>query len=103
MSLSLLKFRADKYLHKSFVSGYDLELTNASDEVVSQVMEVVGDKTAMVLLDSDHSKNHVINEIKLYSQFVSAGNYLIVKTQILMAIQFYLVLERVRRKLLRSF
>lgn len=53
--------------------------SSVSDDVASQVRQIVGNKTAMVSLDSEHSKEHVIREIELYSKFVSVGNYLIVE------------------------
>lgn len=33
----------------------------------------------MVILDSDHSQAHVFRELELYSELVTAGNYLIVE------------------------
>lgn len=52
---------------------------SVSDEVINRVREIVDDKTAMVILDSDHTKNHVLKEMELYSEFVSVGNYLVVE------------------------
>jgi cephalosporin hydroxylase len=36
-------------------------------------------KKIMVMLDSNHSRNHVLNEMKLYSKYVPVGSYLIVQ------------------------
>ena len=53
--------------------------SSVSNEVLNQVKEIVDNKVAMVILDSDHSKNHVLKEMELYSDFVSVGNYLVVE------------------------
>lgn len=52
---------------------------SVSDDVVRQVRQIVGKQTAMVSLDSDHSKEHVLKEMELYSEFVSVGNYMVVE------------------------
>lgn len=52
---------------------------SVSDNVIGQVRRIVGNQTAMVSLDSDHSKDHVLREMELYSEFVSPGNYLVVE------------------------
>ena len=59
-----------KYLLGSSISG----------EIVEQVRKLVtdNDKT-MVILDSDHRKEHVLNELKIYSKLVSKGSYIIVE------------------------
>lgn len=52
---------------------------SVSKEVINRVKEIMRGKTAMVILDSDHSKKHVLKEMELYSTFVSVGNYLVVE------------------------
>ena len=36
-------------------------------------------ETVMVVLDSDHHMRHVLNELRIYSKFVTKGNYLILE------------------------
>jgi cephalosporin hydroxylase len=47
--------------------------------IVAQVWREVGDRRAMVILDSDHRQDHVYNEMHCYSQLVQVGDYLIVE------------------------
>jgi len=37
------------------------------------------DKKVMVMLDSNHSREHVLNEMQLYSKYIPVGSYLIVQ------------------------
>jgi cephalosporin hydroxylase len=54
--------------------------SSISDETIEMVKKKAsGKKSVMVILDSDHSKEHVAKELKRYNQFVSMGNYLIVE------------------------
>jgi cephalosporin hydroxylase len=47
-------------------------------EVIDGVREEIGaDQTTMVILDSDHSTQHVLAELRAYAPLVSAGGYLI--------------------------
>ena len=52
---------------------------SVSEDVISQVRKIVGHQTAMVSLDSDHSKRHVLKEMELYSEFVPVGKYMVVE------------------------
>jgi cephalosporin hydroxylase len=49
-----------------------------SEEIIEQIKpHAAGKKTVMVCLDSNHTHNHVLKELELYSPFVTAGSYLI--------------------------
>ncbi len=41
--------------------------------------KIAKNTTVLVILDSDHSKDHVLKEMQLYSQFVTKYSYLIVE------------------------
>jgi cephalosporin hydroxylase len=47
--------------------------------IVGEVERRVKGKKVMVILDSDHRKEHVLAELRAYSRFVSIGSYLIVQ------------------------
>ena len=54
--------------------------SSTAPEIVSRVTELVGGKApAMVILDSDHSRDHVRDELRSYAPLVSSGSYLIVE------------------------
>lgn len=47
--------------------------------VLETVKEMAEGRKTMVILDSDHRKEHVLRELKLYAPIVSKGAYLIVE------------------------
>lgn len=53
--------------------------SSTDDQIVSSVRKIVGNKKAMVILDSDHSEKHVARELETYSPRVAQGCYLIVE------------------------
>lgn len=54
--------------------------SSTSPEIVSQIQEKRGRvKSCLVVLDSDHSKAHVLSELRLYSGLVNKDSYLIVE------------------------
>jgi cephalosporin hydroxylase len=55
-----------------------IEGDSVADETIRRIAERVRGSKVMVMLDSDHHKKHVLKELRLYSQFVSPGSYLIV-------------------------
>jgi cephalosporin hydroxylase len=56
--------------------------SSTSDEILDHVRAIAGEripKTVLVLLDSDHSAPHVLEEMKRYAGFVTPGSYLFVQ------------------------
>jgi cephalosporin hydroxylase len=63
-----------------FQRRVDFLLGSSTDpKVVSQVAERVQGKKVLVILDSLHTKEHVLDELKAYAPLVSVGSYLIVQ------------------------
>ena len=56
-----------------------LEGSSVDESVVRRVHEIVGDrKPVLVALDSNHTHEHVLQELRLYSPLVTRGSYLVV-------------------------
>lgn len=56
-----------------------LEGSSIGDEVYAQVRaEAEGAQRVMVILDSNHTHEHVLRELELYSPLVSSGSYCVV-------------------------
>jgi cephalosporin hydroxylase len=54
--------------------------SSTSEEIVRRVADLVhGHGKVMVILDSDHRRDHVLDEMKIYGEFVTRGAYLIVE------------------------
>jgi cephalosporin hydroxylase len=53
--------------------------SSADDDLVQGLLGKRPDEVRLVILDSDHSKNHVLEELRIFSPFVSIGSYLIVE------------------------
>lgn len=54
--------------------------SSTAEGTVEKIRRMIGSKDkVMVILDSEHHKGHVLNELELYSRFVSKGGYLIVE------------------------
>jgi cephalosporin hydroxylase len=56
-----------------------IEGSSVSDDVLSRIAAGTRGARVLVTLDSDHRMSHVLNELRLYSKFVSVGSYLIVQ------------------------
>ncbi len=54
--------------------------SSVDDQVVARIRSLIApNETVMVILDSDHSKEHVLAELRAYAPLVSDGCYLIVE------------------------
>lgn len=56
-----------------------IEGSSTDEQVVKKVRNYVPECGGLVILDSDHRKEHVLNELRLYHPFVAKGGYLVVE------------------------
>ena len=57
-----------------------LEGDSTSEAIVAEVRaRVAGAPVVLVLLDSDHARDHVLSELRAYADFVTPGSYCIVE------------------------
>jgi len=55
-----------------------IEGSSTDSTIVERVESMVrSGETALVILDSNHTKQHVLNELEAYHQFVTSGSYII--------------------------
>ena len=68
----ILSHRMSKRI--SMIQGSSID-----DSIVKQVAEIAaGKEKVLVILDSNHTHDHVLNEMKLYAPFVTKGSYMLV-------------------------
>lgn len=54
--------------------------SSISEDILKQVTKLIGDyDKVIVILDSDHHKEHVLKELKIYSNFIRKGSHIIVE------------------------
>jgi len=52
--------------------------SSVEEDTLRQIKTIIGDsREVMVILDSDHTHEHVLKELRLYSQLVGKGYYLV--------------------------
>ena len=54
-----------------------LKNSSTDEKVINQLKKLSKNKKVLVILDSDHSHKHVLNELNLYSNLVSKNSYLV--------------------------
>ena len=65
--------------HPMFKRISMIEGSSVSDDVIGQVAKAAtGKKSIMVALDSNHTHEHVLKELQMYSGFVTKGSYIVV-------------------------
>ena len=65
--------------HQMFKRITMIEGSSIDEEVVRKVKNFANDKqTILVILDSNHTHNHVLKELEFYSPLVTKGSYLVV-------------------------
>jgi cephalosporin hydroxylase len=65
--------------HPMFKRVTMLEGSSVDEGIASQARDFAKDKkSVMVILDSNHTHDHVLRELELYSPLVTKGNYLVV-------------------------
>ena len=63
-----------------FQEKVDFYLGSSTDpEITAEIAERVKGKKVLVILDSLHTKDHVLDELEIYGDMVSTGSYMIVQ------------------------
>jgi cephalosporin hydroxylase len=71
--------RAEIEKHPMFKRIEMIQGSSVAKEIVDKVKEFAKDhQTIMVVLDSNHTHEHVLQELELYAPMVSVGSYLVV-------------------------
>ena len=66
-------------MHPLFKRIKIIQGDSTSDRVLQSVRAIAKKKTKVIVcLDSDHHREHVLKELKLYKEFVNVGSYMVV-------------------------
>jgi cephalosporin hydroxylase len=80
LTIDILDLTAEARQLPIWKERIDFLLGSSTDPgIVAEVTRRVNGRKVMVILDSDHSKGHVLAEMQAYSPLVSMGSYLIVQ------------------------
>ena len=65
--------------HRLFKRIKLIEGDSISETIIEEISEIIPPKSKVIVcLDSNHYKDHVLKELKLYSKFVDVGCYIVV-------------------------
>ena len=65
--------------HSMFKRIELIEGSSISEEIIKKIRKMVSkDSKVIVCLDSNHTKDHVLQELQLYNSFVNHGSYIVV-------------------------
>lgn len=56
-----------------------IEGSSVSPSIVEKIGKIIDGRKAVIILDSDHKKEHVLREMQIYNKFVPVGSYMIVE------------------------
>jgi cephalosporin hydroxylase len=54
-----------------------IEASSVSPETIEKIKALVGNQRGFISLDSDHSRDHVLAELRAYAQFVAVGSHMV--------------------------
>ena len=75
LTVDIEKFPVPEHDRITYLIG-----SSTAPEIVEQFKNLIQEgETVMVSLDSNHEKEHVLNELRIYSELVSVGSYLVVE------------------------
>ena len=75
ISIDIEKRKLPKHPRIKYITSSSID-----EKLISNLKEAISkEKKVMVILDSDHHKNHVLKEMQLYAELVSKGQYMIVE------------------------
>jgi cephalosporin hydroxylase len=54
-----------------------IEGSSTDEKIVNEIAEKVKGKKVLVCLDSNHTHEHVLNELRMYADMVNVGSYIV--------------------------
>lgn len=74
ISIDIKRRDFPKHPRIKYLTGNSLD-----NKLIQEIKDLIKDKSVMVVLDSDHTKDHVENELRHYSPIVTSGQWLVIE------------------------